>query len=91
MWAAPDEAGASAGPPGAVSAGARKRAPAVEQISDHGPVPADGFIARDSVGTSASPSIAINAMRRTNCKRCLKKFTARVYGTVSRTHVDNGP
>lgn len=78
MWAALEERGASEGAPAEVSAGARNRAPAVEQISDHGPVPVDGFIARDKVGTSASPSIAINAMRRTSCKWCLKKFTARV-------------
>ena len=55
-----------------------QRAPAVEQISDHGPLPVDGIISRDSVGTNAKPSVAINAMRSSQERWCLKKFTAGV-------------
>ncbi len=55
-----------------------QRAPAVEQISDHGPLPVDGIIRRESVGTSARPSVAINAMRSNQRRRCLEKFTSRV-------------
>ena len=55
-----------------------QRAPAVEQISDHGPLPVDGIVNRDSVGAKARPAIAINAMRNSQRRRCLKKFTARV-------------
>ena len=57
---------------------ASQRAPAVEQISDHGPLPVDGSITRDSVGAKARPTIAINAMCNSQRRRCLKKFTARV-------------
>ncbi len=55
-----------------------QRAPAVEQISDHGPLPVDGSITRDSVGAKAKPTIAINAMCNSQRRQCLKKFTARV-------------
>lgn len=61
-----------------VTAWASQRAPAVEQISDHGPLPVDGSITRDSVGAKARPTIAINAMCNSQRRRCLKKFTARV-------------
>ena len=61
-----------------VTACASQRAPAVEQISDHGPLPVDGIIRRDSVGTNAKPSVAINAMRSSQRRRSLKKFTTRV-------------
>lgn len=46
-----------------VVACASQRGPAVEQISDHGPLPVDGTIKRDSVGTKANPRLAINARR----------------------------
>ena len=55
-----------------------QREPAVEQISDHGPLPVDGSITRDSVGAKAKPTIANNAMCNSQRRRCLKKFTARV-------------
>ena len=61
-----------------VVACASQRAPAVEQISDHGPLPVDGIINRESVGTKAKPSTAINARRSSQGGRCLKNFTARV-------------
>ena len=57
---------------------ASQRAPEVEQISDHGPLPTDGVIKRDNVGTSARLNVAINATRNNQRRRCLKKFTARV-------------
>lgn len=80
MWAERDwpEAGAESEVSDGVVACASQRAPAVEQISDHGPLPVAGTIRRDSVGTNARPSAAINAMRSSQERRCLKKFTAGV-------------
>ena len=76
--ASPGAEGADSGAPEGVVACASQRAPAVEQISDHGPLPVDGIIRRDTVGTSAKPSVAINAMRSSQRRRSLKKFTTRV-------------
>lgn len=70
--------GADSEASGRTVAWASQRAPAVEQISDHGPLPLDGIIRRDSVGTSARLSVAINAKRSNQRRRSLKKFTARV-------------
>lgn len=72
------DAGAESGVSDEVVACASQRAPAVEQISDHGPLPVAGIISRDSVGTNAKPSAAIKAMRSSQESRCLKKFTVGV-------------
>lgn len=57
------EAGAKSDGSDGITAGTSWRAPAVEQISDHGPLPVAGIITRDSVGTPARHSAATNAMR----------------------------